>query len=608
LEVRQSESGRSQADARAPEIVMKTVTGARNHAGLTIFILTAALTLALPCTSAAGWTGNFRVTDTFARLSPGDRNLAYMPDGNLHLVYNADFNGNYEVCYRKLGEMGWSEQERLTFDPACSSGECIAAGAYGRIHVFWHDYRHGATELYYKGFNGSSWGSEERLTNAAGASDNPSAAVDQSGGIHLVWVDSRDGRSRIYYKVFDGAVWSTDIALSSDSTGVGPPSIACGPGGMVHVVWHGSPKYAYDNEIYYKMFDGSAWTDDIRITYFVGNSSDPCVAVDNLGAVHVVWCDYRAGAHQIYYKKFDGVVWSADYRLSVGGSSHPSIKTDSGGQIHVAWSGLHEGSPEIYYRLYSGDDWSEAERISYATDRVRHPALAIGEGGTVQIVWNEEHRDGYWGVSWKRSFDGDLPKPEIVSVEPSSGFSGEPVNIAEIAGTGIEFPAWVWLAKGGEADVRAQGLRLLPGGSITCTVDLEGVQLGSWDVTVENPDGKTDTLASAFEVMPMRIWEDDVRLTEDAAGSYAGAGNCMASDMAGNIHVVWTDERDGMRQVYYRLNDGTHWYPPERLANSSRNTWEPVVAADALGHVHVVWYEHRGSSYDICYRRCQRQC
>ncbi|MFH1312211.1 MAG: T9SS type A sorting domain-containing protein [Candidatus Eisenbacteria bacterium] len=567
------------------------------------FVMCSAVILncALPSTSCAGWFIDLRVTDILARTSPsGGRNIAFGPDGKLNLVYNAMLEGNYEICYRQLEDAGWSERERLTFDSGGSSGECIATHGE-HIHVFWHDYRDGNWEIYYKRFDGASWGPDERLTSADGISGNPSAACDDSGYVHVVWHDDRDGDHQVFYKKFGGMSWSADAQLT-DSTGDSRyPSVAVGPDGMVHVVWRDARDG--NDEIYYKVRNGDSWSEDTRLTDDASSSEDACIVVDGLGVAHVVWSDERSGSDEIYYKRRDHSGWSVEERLttSQNAAKHPSIAVGDSGHIHVTWRDTDTGTAQIYYMVYDGTFWSEAQCLSEAKGDVRNPSIATDRDGCAHVVWNQNY-SGTYGVAWTREFEGDIPDLEIWSIEPSSWFSNETVHITDIAGSGFVYPVRAWLERDGESDLEARNILVHSSDSITCDIRLGNAALGGWDLILRNAYRQTDTLVSAIEVLPARLWSDATRLTDAPGGSYTSAGRCIDCDPSGNLHAVWMDERDGIRQVYYTHCDESGWFPAERLTHSSGNTWEPAVATDAMGRVHVVWYEHRTTNYEIFYK------
>jgi hypothetical protein len=78
-------------------------------------------------------------------------------------------------------------------------------------------------------------------------------------------------------------------------------------------------------------------------------------------------------------------------------------------------------------------------------------------------------------------------------------------------------------------------------------------------------------------------------------------------DIAANdegLHVVWTDDRSGVREIYYirRPAGGAAWTPPEMLSESGVEARAPAIAA-ADSTVHVAWLDYRDGNWSIYYRR-----
>jgi hypothetical protein len=95
-------------------------------------------------------------------------------------------------------------------------------------------------------------------------------------------------------------------------------------------------------------------------------------------------------------------------------------------------------------------------------------------------------------------------------------------------------------------------------------------------------------------------WEPARRLTLAAGASQRPS---LAVD-AGIVQVVWFDDRDGEVEVYAKRSDdqGASWGPDLRLTRAAGNSILPSVAA-AAGVVHVVWSDDRTGNEEIFYRR-----
>jgi hypothetical protein len=70
------------------------------------------------------------------------------------------------------------------------------------------------------------------------------------------------------------------------------------------------------------------------------------------------------------------------------------------------------------------------------------------------------------------------------------------------------------------------------------------------------------------------------------------------------VHVVWTDDRDGHREVYYKrsTDDGRTWSEDLPLSASGVEARFPAIAADE-GVIHVVWLDYRDGNWAIYHRK-----
>lgn len=145
------------------------------------------------------WSADTRLTNnSFSSTLP----FITSSSDDVHIVWYDNRDGNSEIYYKRSqnGGISWNADIRLTNNTAFS-GVATTAVFDKALHVVWNDERDGNYEIYYKlsTDGGNSWGIDTRLTN------NPSysefAFLTISGrALHLAWRDYRDGNSEIYYK------------------------------------------------------------------------------------------------------------------------------------------------------------------------------------------------------------------------------------------------------------------------------------------------------------------------------------------------------------------------------------------------------------------------
>ncbi len=145
------------------------------------------------------------------------------------------------------------------------------------------------------------------LSDGAGISDHAMVAVDSLGNIHVVWEDNRSGNFEIYYAMHSpfGRTLINDTRLTNDPANSKRPALVLNSMGQIHVVWQDDRSGIM--EIYHTFIDptqddrdgSSAVIGDITLLTNQMISSDdgvedtnPRLAVDSQGRVHVVWNDW----------------------------------------------------------------------------------------------------------------------------------------------------------------------------------------------------------------------------------------------------------------------------------------------------------------------------
>jgi len=100
-------------------------------------------------------------------------------------------------------------------------------------------------------------------------------------------------------------------------------------------------------------------------------------------------------------------------------------------------------------------------------------------------------------------------------------------------------------------------------------------------------------------------WQSDVRLTNDTGDCYVSLNGSRCVAISGStLHIVWSDERDGNREIYYKRSPdaGTSWRTDTRFTNNPLSSWRPSIAS--YGPViHVVWCEEAPGNFEIYYKR-----
>jgi hypothetical protein len=311
------------------------------------------------------------------------------------------------------------------------------------------------------------------------------------------------------------------------------------------------------------LFSRAQWDPDVRLTKDYASSEISFSSQWGVAAcghfVHVVWFDNREGTYEIYYKRStdDGISWDDDIQLTFNAaiSEWPSIAVfDS--LVHIVWVDNRDGKFEVYYNrsIDGGENWGTDVQLTNNSGNIRYfyPSIAAS-GAFVGVAW-DDNRDGNMEIYYKGSTDGGINWGSETRLTTNTCASEWP----SIAVSGLNVHV-IWF------DFRDENNEIY---------------------YKRSTDGGSN-------------WETDTRLTYDIAVSYTGSIAVSDSD----IHVVWYDDRDVNREIYYKrsTDSGSTWEWDERLTNNSAASCFPTVAAcDSI--VHIVWWDYRDGNAEIYYK------
>jgi VCBS repeat-containing protein len=98
------------------------------------------------------------------------------------------------------------------------------------------------------------------------------------------------------------------------------------------------------------------------------------------------------------------------------------------------------------------------------------------------------------------------PAPAVATISPTLATRG-PMTLT-VTGANILLGATLKFSRSGNGDVFAKGIEVY-GDGVRARLDASAMPMGTWDVTVINPDGQTATLPVAFTV-PGAVWADNI--------------------------------------------------------------------------------------------------
>ena len=514
------------------------------------------------------------LTTMLTVLIVGTMLLASLIPGALAADIHDPVSGASEVSDDADATLGTGEVQRNSE---------VAIDAFGRTHVVWDDERYGGSTIMYARSDdgGLSFGPSIAVSISFGSDQvflNPCLAVDGDGNPYMAWEDPRNSATTsvdIYYaRSFDGGdSFGPNVQVNSDTANTPQtrPTIAVGGNGDVHVAYDSGIGNSKDIFISTSTDGGRTFDDMVLVIDETTTKPQqtPCIAADSSGIAHVVWMDQRAGDMDIYYayRNIQGMM-SANVRVNdnVPGTNQrePSITVDDNGPV-VVWRDDRGTDPDIYLARRNSPTTFSADRLvntdASSTSQV-DPDIAASPDGDLHVVWK-----GVEGsesdIYLSNSTDGGLTFTSDVLVNTDLTSGADQMQPSVAAG----------------AD-----------GMVAITWDDNGVPARGWDIqaSVRTPDS----------VAPQRVVGDDqVKAFESYPDPAVGG--------SGRMHAVWLDNRRGMPEVYYTfsVNQGQGWGAVSRVSDGGSDalTLTPDMVVGPDGTVHVVWTDYRNYVPQVYY-------
>lgn len=307
------------------------------------------------------------------------------------------------------------------------------------------------------------------------------------------------------------------------------------------------------------------------------------LVIDNSGFVYVVWEDYRQSSQsKIMAQKYssDGdPQWpnpGAPDEVFVSTANNtvlPDILVDSLGNLYIAWHDNSVGNQEVYLiRLDSadgGDNWGGEKKLNTLADSDNQGEIRIAlyesyGATTVTAVWQDDRNTAGNNDIYLQQFD--FSGSQVLSPEIR-------VNQNLITDTTEQYDPAI------EADSN--------GNTYTIWTDDRDTNLNIY--------GAKHNSSATFQ------WE--LKLVSEASNANQYQAE-IAIDSNNYIYLIWTDERNGNKDIYaqkYDTNGATQW-ASDILINtdaSLNDQYEPSIAIDSGNNFYVIWTDERNGNKDI---------
>jgi PKD repeat protein len=242
----------------------------------------------------------------------------------------------------------------------------------------------------------------------------------------------------------------------------------------------------------------------------VGQTDIPGTGVDVNVTTQTIMCFFnlngaRVGYWNVVVRNTDGQSGTLENGLFVHYPAPPSVLA-----IEPA-SGPNNGPVAITNLSGTGFQPNATVRLT----RVSHPDIIATDVNVVDpskitctlnltgaepgswdvVVTNDDGQSG----SLSGGFEVRYPAPIVTSITPARGNNNQIVPFT-LAGSNFRSGATVKLTRASHTDIVATGVHLVNSSSLSGSFNLNGMDVGDWNVVVTNTDGQSGTLVNGFTI------------------------------------------------------------------------------------------------------------
>jgi hypothetical protein len=401
--------------------------------------------------------------------------------------------------------------------------------------------------------------------------------------------------------------WGSRILITDDNannTGFsGYPAVTFDIFGNLYVAWEEGSELdgsGSDTDLYLREWNASAmaWGQRVLVTddnlNNTRSSQLPQIVSDSFGNIHIVWSDDSdlngVGFGGIYWRMLDAstkswvppVLVSYHTKDTGDSGSWPSLAADTFGNVHVAF---HKGNPGpafgIQYVKWNGTTrtWGNMMTVSANSTKFENAEIAVDPSGDVHVVWDD--LSNFSGASTYGK-DQDIFYRKLIE---STNTWGPIVLLTDDDLTDVH-DSEVWgIAADDYGDLHVAWTEDMDQAGLGYGIDLD-IFYRKWNAS-------------------SGVWEPRVVVSSDPADTAGSTSPNIDVDIKGDVHFVWRDHSDvdgagsHAGDVFYRKWDSMNgiWEDTTSLTNDLNdqlNGWLPEVASDMLGNLAVVWWDQSG--------------
>ena len=267
------------------------------------------------------------------------------------------------------GDPGWNYGLCLLGDPTLTIIHSRASSPLGSAHA-----------------PGHSWPTEQVSTNDK--TDAQASALYLSGDLYVTWSSGRKIRGDIMLRYLSDGVWSAPFMAAYDEMWDFFP-VLTHRNGKPWIVWQSMRDD--DHNIYAIEWEGSAFSDPIRITSDSAYDLTPDAVSLGDTAIAVAFLTWRNGNADIYLAIFgDSFFHPFPACSSSEAEMDPSLVIDDSGRLWLFYSRRTDVGWRIEGKYLEGITFSDPVVLSSSDGNDRFPDAALDSAGRLWVLWQED--------------------------------------------------------------------------------------------------------------------------------------------------------------------------------------------------------------------------
>jgi len=265
-----------------------------------------------------------------------------------------------------------------------------------------------AMEIVYAVYDPSAktWSAPAQLTDNAWLDHSPVLKTGSDGSLMLMWqsnqgndiIGDATNPTSIQYALWNQGGFGAVKSIPAQFEDSFKFSLAYHDGSNAFLAYmremDGNMATAEDEEIFYLTWDGSTWTDPLRLTDDQVADVSPQAIYRTDGRIELVWVkagslvrltDLATGTHDLIRADATAAAFT-DMKLA----------RDKDNRLLVFWQGLDEQGTDTFYAVYDPDQdvWSQDLRISHDSEMERFVNGQFAGDGTFHLVFTKENTAG----------------------------------------------------------------------------------------------------------------------------------------------------------------------------------------------------------------------